>query len=128
MSGCVSSGFILMSLKSVMSWSLPELLHTLSSGVNLLNFKSELLSLPSLADSQTWVSSFTRSRRFDLGIATLPHSMSKYQGWSYHRANLGFWVFWFISLLLAVSIFNLPPFNSIILLRNILNMKSIKSS
>ena len=49
---------------------------------------------PSLAGSQTWVSSTTRGRRLAFGGQPhLPHSMGREQGWGHLRANLGFGVF-----------------------------------
>ena len=52
---------------------------------------------PSLAGSQTWVSSTTRGRRFAFGgQPLLPHSMGREQGWGHLRATPGFGVFWFI--------------------------------
>ena len=57
----------------------------------------QLLPSPSLAGSQTWVSSTTRGRRLAFrGQPQLPHSMGKEQEWSHLRATLGFGVFWFI--------------------------------
>ena len=46
---------------------------------------------PSLAGSQTWVSSTTRGRRLTFGgQSLLPHSMGREQGWGHLRANPGF--------------------------------------
>ena len=70
------------------------------------------LPSPSLAGSQTWVSSTTRGRRLTFGgQPLLPHSMGRERGWGYLGANLGFGVFWFIPPLLVVT--NLPPISFI---------------
>ena len=65
---------------------------------------------PSLAGSQTWVSSTTRGRRLAFGgQPLLPHSMGSEQGWGHLRATPGFGVFWFIPPLLSKPIFGQPP-------------------
>ena len=65
---------------------------------------------PSLAGSQTWVSSTTRGRRLAFGgQPLLPHSMGREQGWGHLRATPGFGVFWFIPPLLSKPIFGQPP-------------------
>ena len=67
-----------------------------------------LLPSPSLAGSQTWVSSTTRGRRLTFrGQPLLPHSMGSKQGWGHLKANPEFGVFWFIPPLLVVAY--LPP-------------------
>ena len=67
------------------------------------------LPSPSLAGSQTLVSSTTRGRRLTFGgQPLLPHSMGKEQGWGYLRVTPGFGVFWFIPLL-SKPIFGQPP-------------------
>ena len=104
-------------LQPFCAWSLlfclcPFLSHcpTLSSRIKHKAFsRGQLLSTPSLAGSQTWVSSTTRGRRLTFGVQPLPpHSMGREQGWVHLRANLGFGVFWFISLLLSKPIFGQP--------------------
>ena len=68
------------------------------------------LSSPSLAGSQTWVSSTTRGRRLAFGgQPLLLHSMGREQGWDHLRATQGFGVFWFIPPLLSKPIFGQPP-------------------
>ena len=85
--------------------------HAISSGVNHnATAREQLLPSPSLAGSQTWVSSTTRGQRLTFGgQPLLPHSMCRAQGWGHLRANLGFGVFWFIPPLLSKSIFGQSP-------------------
>ena len=67
------------------------------------------LPSPSLAGSQTWVSSTTRGRRLTFGgEPLLPHSMGREQGWGHLRATPWFGVFWFIPPLLSKPIFEQP--------------------
>ena len=69
-----------------------------------------LLPSPSLACSQTWMSSTTRGLRLTFGgQPQLLHSMGREQGWGHLRANPEFGVFWFIPPLLSKSIFGQPP-------------------
>ena len=90
---------------------LQSLCHALSSGVNhIASARRQHFPSPSLASSQTWVSSTTRGRRLTFGgQSLLPHSMDREQGCSRLRANPGFGVFWFILPLLSKPIFGQPP-------------------
>ena len=66
-----------------------------------------LLPSPSLAGSQTWVSSTISVRSLTFGRQPLlPHSMGREQGWGHLRATLRFGVYWFIPLLLSKPIFD----------------------
>ena len=70
----------------------------------------QLLPSPSLAGSQTWESSTTRSRRLTFREQPLLlHSIGREQGWGHLRATPGFGVFWFIPPLLSKPIFGQPP-------------------
>ena len=87
---------------------LQSLCHALSSA------RRQHFPSPSLAGSQTWVSSTTRGRRLTFGgQPLLPHSMGREQGWGHMRANPGFGVFWFIPPLLSKPIFGQPPLGKI---------------
>ena len=71
---------------------LQSLCHALSSGVNHnATARGQHFPSPSLAGSQTWVSSTTRGRRLAFeGQPLLLHSMGREQGWGHLRASLGF--------------------------------------
>ena len=88
---------------------LQSLYHALSSEVSHnATARGWLLSSPSLACSQTWISSTTHGRRLTFeGQPLLLHSMGREQGWDHLRANQGFGVFWFIPPLLVIAY--LPP-------------------
>ena len=70
---------------------LQSLCHALSSRVNHnASARRQHFSSPSLAGSQTWVSSTTRGRRLTFGgQPLLLHSMGKEQGWGHLRATPG---------------------------------------
>ena len=110
----VPSGFSDLIVTRSLLWCLcplQSLCHALSSGVNHnATAKRQHFPSPSLAGSQTWVSSTTRGQRLTFGgQPLLPHSMGREQGWGHLRANLGFGVFWFIPPLLFKPIFGQPP-------------------
>ena len=91
----VPSGFsVLMLLGVCCNSSVPSRAFVMRSPLELIIMPLQgwqHISSPSLAGSQTWVSSTTRGRRLAFGGQTLlPHSMGREQGWGPLRATPGF--------------------------------------